>query len=501
MKVLEKSLVLLMSALLAGAFSVPALAKHRHHHTFTIHSEAAEIGTIHGQDQLISAIRRAVSFPDDDAAIGVQIRSMKTGNTLYSLNEHHMFSPASTMKIFTAEAALISLGPDFQFTTRVLTDAKNANNGLLAGNIWLVQSGDPSLTYYDMTDLMVALKSEQISGIQGNVYLDNSAYDQNNIGPGWLWKDRQYFYAAPINASIINHNFVSFSILPAKKRNQTALIVKSPRYFYAPIHNTVVTRSHSARSCHVSVSIDQDNTINLDGCLPQGHYSRSATVVIHDVATYTRSLLQHLFKRAGIHVAGNIQNQNAPSGLFLLATHESKPLHILINDMLKKSDNQIAGSLFKKLGEIHTNTPGSWENGRLAVNDILKEYVSIDPSQLKIVDGSGLSPQNQTTPEQLMRVLTFAFHNERTSYEFISALPIAGLDGTLKHRLKHISGKVRAKTGSLSDQGVSALAGYAITKDREPIAFVILVNGRKGNVWKYREMEDQIATALAHFTR
>jgi len=506
MKPLEKITSLLFGLLIATAI-IPniAIAKHEKHHPHhrvkTVSSKAAYIGTVHGQDDLTAQIREAIKNIDPDAEVGIQVRSMKSGKTLYALNTQHLFTPASTMKILTAEAALIFLGPNYHFVTQLVTDAKSSDNGLLNGNVWVINSGDPSLTYYDMTDLMVTLKSQEIYGIHGNVYIDNSAYDQDNVAPGWLWKDRQYYYAAPINASIINHNFVSFSLLPGKKSNQNAQLVKNPKYFYADIKNSIVTRSRHARGCHVSVTSDPDNTINLNGCLAAGHYSRSATVVINDIQRYDKSLMQHLFRHSGIHLNGNVQNGVAPLGLFQLAVHESKPLHTLINDMLKNSDNTIAGSLFKKLGEIHSRSPGTWANGQKAVTEILQKYAALNPSQLKIIDGVGLSANNQVTPEQLMRVLDYAFHNEQTSYEFISALPIAGLDGTLKHRLKHIAGRVRAKTGTMANEGISSLAGYAVSKDHEPIAFVVIVNGRKGNVWKYRELEDRIATSLARFTR
>jgi len=501
------NVVFLFGIMICLALPNLALAKHRHHHRHTHHvshtisSQAANIGTVYGAPALASQIHLAINNTDPSAAIGIQVRSMKTGDLLYAQNTQHVFTPASTMKMLTAEAALILLGPDYHFTTRVYTDAKSIDNGILNGNIWLVNSGDPSLTYYDMVDLMVALKSQQVFGIRGNIYIDNTAYDQNTIGPGWLWKDRQYYYAAPISASIINHNLVTFSILPAKKENQYALVLKNPRYFYSSIKNGVITRGRYARSCHISVTSSPDNTINLNGCLPRGRYSRTASVVINDVSDFDKSLLVHVFKNAGIQMDGTVEMRQAPPGLFLIATHESKPLHLLINDMLKHSDNVIAGSIFKKLGEIHSNSPGSWTNGQVAVTDILQQNAAVDTTNLRAVDGSGLSLQNRVTPEQLMQILQFAFHNDHTSYEFISALPIAGQDGSLKHRLKHIAGRVRAKTGTISESGVSSLAGYAISKDHEPIAFVIIVNGRKGNVWKYRELEDRIATALVRFTR
>ena len=98
-----------------------------------------------------------------------------------------------------------------------------------------------------------------------------------------------------------------------------------------------------------------------------------------------------------------------------------------------------------------------------------------------------------------MQVLDFAYHHDQTSYEFISALPIAGVDGTLKHRLANLAHRVRAKTGTIS--GVVSLAGYVLSANKEPLAFVIMINGRKGGGWRYRSVEDRIVTVLSRYTR
>ena len=84
----------------------------------------------------------------------------------------------------------------------------------------------------------------------------------------------------------------------------------------------------------------------------------------------------------------------------------------------------------------------------------------------------------------MMQVLDFAYHHYGTNYEFISSLPIAGRDGTLKNRLRNVSRKVRAKTGTMARTGVVSLAGYAVTKDKEPMAFVIIFNGQNGKSFK-----------------
>lgn len=491
MRFFSKKSFNIISLCIIACMSSSAIAKHHHH--------KAAAPAIRGSSNLADTINYAINSVDSNLNIGVAVKSMRTGETLYTKNFSHQFVPASILKIFTAEAALLYLGVNYKFNTSFYTDAKTINNGILYGNLYLVHSGDPTLTYYDLIDLMAALKSQQIQQVQGNVYVDTSAYDQVDYGPGWIWDDKRYCYAAPISASIINHNCLSFSIAPSKVTGQAANILESPHYFYSGFQNSVVTKNSSARSCYVHLGKNSDSSISLSGCVAKGHYAQGISTVISDTVEYNKSLVRNLFRRSGIQVTGTIATGAAPANLAVVATHESKPLSDLVTEMLKKSDNIIAGSLFKKLGEKYTKQPGSWENGNLAVSRILQKQANVDINNMNVLDGSGLSRYNQITPAQALQVLEFAYHNGPTNYEFISALPVAGVDGTLKHRLYNTAWKVRAKTGTMA--GVNSLAGYAITRDKEPLAFVIIVNGHNGLGWKYKELEDRIVTAIAGYSR
>lgn len=452
---------------------------------------------IYGSSQLVGELN-SIANSDSTAAIAVYVKSMRYGDSLYARNINHPLTPASTLKVLTAEAGLIYLGPEYHFTTQVLTDAKSIKNGVLQGNLYVVLSGDPSLTYNDIVDMMLSLKSHQISSISGNVYIDSTAYDQSFYGPGWEWKDKNYCYAAPISAGIVNHNCLPVKITPSAA-GRMAQIETSPKFFYPQIKNTVVTKSGRTRACSLHLSSSLNNGLEIDGCMPTGRYAWGLSYVVTDVPEYNRALIKSVLRQLGVGVYGSVTFGTARENLSLIGSHASKPLKDLINEMLKKSDNIIAGALFKKIGQLYSHRPGSWENGSIAVSQILSKKAGMNLAGLRILDGSGLSPSNLTTPAQMMQVLDFAFHNEATSFEFISALPIAGVDGTLKHRMANIARKVRAKTGTIS--GVTTLAGYAIANDKEPLAFVIMINGSKGMGWKYKELEDKIATALTRYKR
>lgn len=488
---------LIISMWLVFCFINPAFAKHKSRpHTTKPTVSASPI--IYGVPQLVNELNYIINTSDNTKAdIAVYVKSMKNGQPIYTRNINKPLTPASTMKILTAEAALIFLGPEYKFSTQLLTDAKEVKNGVLQGNLYIVLSGDPSLTYYDLIDLLLSLRNQQIQAIAGNVYIDNTAYDQSFYGPGWEWKDKSYCYAAPISASIINHNCLAFQVAPSKISGRAAQVMTSPKYFYPTITNSVITKANRSRACALRISSSPGSGIAIDGCLPKGDFISGVSYVVTDIPEYNRALFKSLLGRLAVNVFGSVTFASAPENLSLVGQHASKPLRLLINDMLKKSDNVIAGALFKKIGQLYSHSPGSWENGSYAVSQILAKNAGVNTTGMRILDGSGLSSDNLATPAQMMQVLDFAYHNYSTSYEFISALPIAGVDGTLKHRMWNIARKVRAKTGTIS--GVIGLAGYAISADKEPLAFVIMINGDKGMGWHYKEIEDKIATALTRY--
>lgn len=415
------------------------------------------VPAVYGTAQLSNQIEYIINSHGGNASVGVYVKSMKYGDPLYSRNIHQPLTPASTMKIMTAEAALLYLGPNYRFSTQLLTDGKIVKSGTLQGNLYVVLSGDPSLTYDDLAELLESsLRAQQIYTIAGNIYIDNTAYDQRFYGPGWDGNDKQYCYGAPISASIINHN--------------------------CPVVKMTSTKNYGRKS-------NKKRRIT----------TYSVSQVVTDVPDYNRTLFKNLAASLGVRVYGSITFGTAPRGVSVIGEHRSKPLRELVVDMLKKSDNVIAGAIFKKIGQLYNRQPGSWENSSYAVSQILARKANLNISGMRILDGSGLSPNNLATPAQMMQVLDHAYHHHSIGYDFISALPISGMDGTLKHRMGNIPRKVRAKTGTIS--GVVSLTGYTVSADKEPLAFVIMINGYKGLSWRYRTLEDKIVTSLTKYKR
>ncbi len=211
-------------------------------------------------------------------------------------------------------------------------------------------------------------------------------------------------------------------------------------------------------------------------------------------------LLKKTLKQQGVKIAGQVIIGIVPSDSRIIAIHESPPLADIITLMNKPSDNWIAEMLFKTLGAVVKGEPGSWQKGRETISAYLRETVG-ELFPHRFVDGSGLSRYNLVSAELLTQLLVSMYHNFELMPEFTSSLPIAGVDGTLRNRMRGMYAEktLRAKTGTLS--GVSTLAGYTRTVDGEVFAFGILISHYVGSATTARVIQDKIGNLLTEFNR
>ena len=212
----------------------------------------------------------------------------------------------------------------------------------------------------------------------------------------------------------------------------------------------------------------------------------------------------HLLKAAlmekGVQIAGGIVSGAVPSDARSVAKHLSPQLADILKLMNKPSDNWIAELVFKTIGAEVMGEPGTWKKGREVVTGFLEEIMDAPPGH-RFVDGSGLSRYNLLNAELLTKLLVYMYHNFELMPEYLSSLPIAGVDGTLKNRMQGMYAEktLRAKTGTLS--GVSALAGYTVTADDEVFAFGILISHYIGPARLARSIQDKIGNYLTGFSR
>lgn len=442
-----------------------------------------------GIDQILSGFSHNLN-------VGVIVQSTTTGETLYQHNADHVFTPASTLKLFTASAALSYLGPDYVFPTQFLSGAM-PQNGIIPGNLYAKFTGDPLLTTQALETMVATLSQNGVREISGNLIIDDTTLDRSNWAPGMLDDDQLLCYAAPATSIILNRNCFGFSVAtnshnPHQVRiNQTLADIS--------IINQTITRRTSTLVNLKPTGVD-DNTFVLNGYLRPNH-PVSLAVALNNPRQAGTNILVNMLKKHGITLEGTVQYGKAPGNLRLLAQHDSQPLSYLVTYMLKKSVNIIADTLFKTLGGVYFNTSGGWTNGSQAVRAILEPKMNINFSKIVMVDGAGLSRYDLVSPEEFATLLQYDFHTLPAKAVFFNALPRSGVDGTLRFRMGGATqDKIHAKTGTMKSTNTSGLAGYVLTANNQTLTFAILVNAQSGNQGTYHLLEDRICQFLASKT-
>lgn len=407
--------------------------------------------------------------------VAVIAKDLASDTLIYQHNADTLLLPASTQKLLTALAAKAQLGDEFRFTTRFQSKAK-VIQGTLKGNLYLLFSGDPTLTTENLRDLLKALADKGVRQIEGNLLLVGES-DEQTRAPGWVWDDLGICYAAPVSSFVINQNCVLGQLKPKLASNDS--ILKFPRYQPIKVSTTAkFDKTQQEPFCELRLARLPDNHFHLSGCYP-GDKALNLAIAVDDPALFAKQTMAQLLKTANIKLKGELAvASHLPAGLSTLASHDSNPLPALLEVMLQDSDNLIADSLFKAIGASYYRQAGNFVVGAKAVKAILGA-LGIDLSHAQIIDGSGLSRYNLLSAQQLAQVLTVVAKDERFD-ELIDLLPVAGVSGTLTYKRGYrqapLKTRVAAKTGSM--QGVDNLAGFLNTYDKQQLLFVVLENGQ-----------------------
>ncbi len=429
-------------------------------------------------------------------AVGVAVLSGETGEILYERGARQSLIPASNAKIFTIAAALDRLGTAFVFRTEVLGTG-SIEGGVLRGGIMLRGSGDPSLTTEDLWALALDLEALGIKRIEGDLVLDDGAQDRTQAPAARADRHGDRPYGAMTSALTSNFNTIAVEVAPGPRSGGPARVVIVPPMSRVRVENRTVTASRDGGRESLAVSISEPagegpvEVVTVRGSIPAGSPPRRIWRSVGRPALVTGLLFKALLERADISLSGDVRPGAAPAGQRVLASRASAPLSVLLRDVGKRSNNLYAEQILKALSPAQ---PGSTRGGLGAVEEWL-DQVGIPRSSVRVVDGSGLSPQNRTAPLELARALRAGARSPISGAEFRSAFAIAGVDGTLEKRMIGLRGRVRGKTGYLT--GVSALSGWVTTPGGNEVYFAVLANKIGADPSAAKSLQDRIVRVIA----
>lgn len=383
----------------------------------------------------VAAVLGAVAADPNLGRLGARVTDALTGKELWQVADDMPLVPASTNKVLTAAAALLTLDHQARISTRVVAGSQNAQ-----GPVVLVGAGDPALsaappgvdTWYRgsarIGDLVEQIRRSGVTPTA--VQVDTSAFSGPTMAQGWDAADVDNGDIAPIESVMIDAGRI------------------------------------------------QPTTVN----------SRRSRTPALDAG-------RELAKALGLDPAA-VTVATAPSGARQLAVVQSAPLVQRLSEMMDHSDNVMAECIAREVAAA-INRPRSFAGAADAVSNRLST-AHVDTGGLTLMDSSGLSIDDRLTAKTLDGVLQAAAGPDQPALRaLLDLLPIAAGSGTLADRFTDAAsnqgpaGWLRAKTGSLT--AINALAGVLTDRSGRVLTFAFISNAAGPNG---RNVMDALATKL-----
>ncbi len=427
--------------------------------------------------------------------IGIHVEDVHSKEVLYSRDADELMNPASNVKLMTAAVILDKLGPGHTFRTELST--REFDDGVLE-DLYVRGEGEAFLLFDDVLGWAGDLRLRGVESIDGDLVIDDGVFAGEYLPPGFDMRDADDAYRSPIGAVSVNFNAVTAIVEAADEIGTAPTIRLDPPNEYVQVVNRARTVGGSLGRVHVEAKADDDGvtTIVVTGTIGVQADPVSQRKRIEDPPAFSGAVIAQALQLVGIEFDGEIRSGSTPDNSEVLVSHQSRPTVDMVSAMNKWSNNFMAEQLWRGLGIIEEE-PSTWEASRSRAKDVLKPH-GWTPGTYRWFNGSGLYDGNEVSPRQFVGLLQ-SMYDHPYGPEFMASLAIAGVDGTLQHRLGDDStrGNLRGKTGTLRD--VAALSGYVRSKSGRLLAFSILFNDTPRRAWNYRSEQDDVATALAEF--
>jgi len=436
---------------------------------------------------------------------GVLVVDPGRGETLYTRNADKLFMPASNMKLVTGTTALAQLGPDFRWSTTLLGRGA-VRNGVLNGDLVVRGTGDPTVSEHMHPDSALAplrafadsLRARGITRVRGRVVAAPSPFTDSPLGYGWDWSDLDESYSAGVDALFFNEGFSQIVVYGGVRPGAPVRAVTRPATTYPKliVRATTVAAPSAADTGALRPAITAGQDSSHAGVLVSGTIAAGDSAVIelafrNQSEAYVAALTEAL-RAGGITVTGARTDTTVREDSLLTAM--SPTLREVFPFFEKPSQNQIGEILFKTLALVKTGV-GTADSAQRVVSSQLLAWGAA-PDGFAVHDGSGLSRHDYLTPRTLIHVLDAA--RQLPDFKVLyDALPIAGVDGTIRGRMKGTpaEGNVHAKTGTLDK--ARSLSGYVTTADGRLLMFSALCNNYTVPTRRVDQVSDAIGIRLA----
>ncbi len=435
----------------------------------------------------------------------------ENGKKIAGWNSNMPMLTASTMKTVTTGLALITLGPDYKFSTKVGYTG-TIKDGVLNGDIHIIGGGDPTLGSKDTVAFAIdsifgvwanAISNKGIKKINGDIVVDDSYFERELMHGSWEWDDFGTYYGSAPSGLSFCENVQYYTLKPgAKVGDKAEVIAEYPTIPGLDIVNNVITGEPGTGDNTIYYVQDIELFSEYRGTL-----GVDRGVVDSDNSNRFPQLscgyhFGEFLKNKGINYSSKIvdivdlkaaDNYVEPE---VISETFSPELYKIVNVTNRISNNMYAETLLKTIGKEVTGV-GSYDSSLVAVRNLLED-LNVSLTGFKSVDGSGLSRQNYVSTQFLCNY--YKMISESTIFaQLFESLPVAGGPGTLRSVLKNesseVKSKIHAKSGSLS--GVRCYAGYVEGgKESGLVRFAIFLNNYSAPTSKVQPLVEKFLLEL-----
>jgi len=469
---------------------------------------AAMLAWLPAQAQLpqpVTALLAASGIPDD--AMGVLV--LRGDTTLVSHLAERPMQPASTMKLVTTLVGLEQLGPVFRGRTELRTSGVQERD-VLHGDVILRGGADTDFDGEALRHMLQALRNQGIRKIDGRLVLDRQLFNpaRTDLGVRPFDESPDAYYNVIPDALMVNKNMLLLDLRSDGNRLRLAM---QPPLDDVSVESGMTLIDAQCASWEdgwkqpLVVRRNGKIKVVLQGTFPKNCVSSNSINVL-DRQDYLDRLFRKLWDELGGKLLGDTVEGAAPKEARLLAEHVSRALPEVVRDINKPSDNTLARTLFLSLGSLEADpmlgsrplapsAQTTFARADLAVRDWMRRQ-GIDDNGLVMENGSGLSRLEKISPYQ-MALLLQAGLRSNWSPEFLASLPIVGVDGTMRRRLKDspAAQRARLKTGTLKN--VVAVAGYVYDAKGQPCVVAAMMNSDLAGDGRGRAVLDALVDWIA----
>ncbi len=461
-----------------------------------------------------------------EESMAAMVIRVSDGKVMLAHRARQAMQPASTMKMLTTYIGLETLGPVFRGRTELRTNGTLLGE-TLEGDLILRGGADADLSWEALQKMLQSLRYQGIRRIHGELVVDRQLFlpARPELGAAPFDEAPEFPYNVIPDALLLNQNLLQLDLQGGEQ--EPVQVRSTPELEGVTVVSDMTLSDAECGNWgsgwlppSVSRTEGGELRVTLHGSYPR-NCEASASINVLERQEYARRLVHALWIKLGGTWDGGSREEATPAGTRLLAEHQARPLGELVRDINKQSDNTLARLLYLSLGSFAPaeapdgdraasfgeaaagDATGTPANDKLPTGSRSEQVVrawfrqhDISDAGLVLENGSGLSRTERISAAQMAALLQVASASNWAP-EFLASLPIAGLDGTMKRRLKTspAAARARIKTGTLKN--VVAIAGFVPDSRNRAYIVVAMINSDSGSLATARAATDALIDWVA----